>query len=84
LYRDFERVGKGVQDPNRGLVKSSLDLAEVRVRDVGHAGHLSQRELGVLPLLTNESPEGTRRYLALLTLPWVRFDPLERDTPFPV
>src|SRR4051812_17376006 len=48
--RDLERVGDGGQDPQGGFVQAALELAEVRVGDLGALRELAQREPGGHPL----------------------------------
>src|SRR4051812_9246471 len=54
LRGDLESAGELLEDLRARLLQAPLDLAEVRVRDAGELGELTQRKLGVLSLLPQE------------------------------
>src|SRR5947209_11206753 len=49
-----ERIRDGPQHRQRGLVQATLDLAEVGVGNPGQGCHLAQRQVGQLPLGSDE------------------------------
>src|SRR6187551_189222 len=54
---EIESLGDRLQDADRRLVKTALYLAQVRVRDIGHAGQLAQRQPRETPLRADEVAE---------------------------
>jgi hypothetical protein len=66
LGREVEGVGDRLEHPDRRLVQAPLQLAQVRVGDLGHLGQLPQRQVGQLALGPDEGAEGLH-----LRLPWV-------------
>jgi len=65
LGRDVERVSDRTQDVQRGLVQATLDLAEIRVGDLGQRRELAKREVRQLALSADEAP---KRVLGSFTL----------------
>ena len=66
LRGDVERVGDLLEHAHRGLVQAALDLAEVRVRQVGQLRELAQGQVGHPALGADEGAERLP-----LRLPWV-------------
>ena len=67
--RDPETLGDLLQDVRARFAESSLDLREVRVRDAGEPGELTQRNLSLLALLTDELSDRGTSLLRLLFWP---------------
>jgi len=63
LGRDLKRVGDPFQDLSRRFVKASLDLTEVRVRDLRENRQLPEREVGEPALGADELPDRLPRGL---------------------
>jgi len=57
LRRHVERVGDGLEHPDRGLVQAALDLAQVRVGQVGQLRELAERQVGHPALAADEGAE---------------------------
>src|SRR5580704_462358 len=67
LRGHVERVGELLEHAHRGLVQAALDLAEVRVRQVGQLRELAQGQVGHPAL---GADKGAKRLP--LGLPWIR------------
>jgi len=57
IGRDLERPGQCLDHGLRRFAQAPLDLRQVRVRDAGKAGRLTQRQLLQLPLPTDEAAQ---------------------------
>ena len=56
MRRNLQRIGDILQDVGGGTVQPPLDLAEIRVGDLGQGGQLPERQVRDLALYEGRAP----------------------------